>query len=301
MFLCVGFAVGQVYIPTGVSTQSGIVRNVPTSLVRLSADTLFTDGNRAFVAAEVPFHWLGGQRGLDGNQNRNGYSNNNNKNNNDDDDQNRRNSAGDNDGRRNDNRQDDVQRPTQNGANVESDLIRFANENRRSGESQSQNHNNNDQRLDAQQYKSFNQNGNDQSRSSAFNSEQLRTFDRAYNHRRADRYRANSADDAGRTDDRVYFDTKEQTNRRYWSIVITIEPLASPPRMTLILDKASATRTQWYFFSFEKCAHSHNTIYSLRMKSNNWSVNRRKDIPNCYHINCIWANNEFHSNRWNDR
>lgn len=50
----VGIAFGQVYIPTGLSSQSGIVRNVPTSVVRWPANAYLSDGNRAYVAAQLP-------------------------------------------------------------------------------------------------------------------------------------------------------------------------------------------------------------------------------------------------------
>lgn len=50
----VGIAFGQVYVPTGLSSQSGIVRNVPTSVVRWPANAYLSDGNRAYVAAQLP-------------------------------------------------------------------------------------------------------------------------------------------------------------------------------------------------------------------------------------------------------
>lgn len=52
--MLVGIAVAQVYIPTGVSTQSGIVRNVPTQIVRIPADTYINDGRQTYIAAQVP-------------------------------------------------------------------------------------------------------------------------------------------------------------------------------------------------------------------------------------------------------
>lgn len=55
----VGIAIAQVYIPTGVSTQSGIIRNVPSTVVRVPANTYITDGNRAYLTAQVtPFQFL---------------------------------------------------------------------------------------------------------------------------------------------------------------------------------------------------------------------------------------------------
>lgn len=53
--MLVGIACAQVYIPTGVSTQSGIVRNVPTQIVRIPADTYINDGRQTYLAAQVPF------------------------------------------------------------------------------------------------------------------------------------------------------------------------------------------------------------------------------------------------------
>lgn len=66
----VGITFGQVYIPTGVSTQSQILRNVPTSVVRVPANTYITDGNRAYLTAQVtPFQWVN-TRVNDDNKNR---------------------------------------------------------------------------------------------------------------------------------------------------------------------------------------------------------------------------------------
>lgn len=56
--MLVGIAVAQVYIPTGVSTQSGIVRNVPTQIVRIPADTYINDGRQTYLAAQVPLQIL---------------------------------------------------------------------------------------------------------------------------------------------------------------------------------------------------------------------------------------------------
>lgn len=59
MFVFIGITFAQVYIPTGVSTQSGILRNVPSSVVRIPANTYITDGNgRAYVATQVPLQLL---------------------------------------------------------------------------------------------------------------------------------------------------------------------------------------------------------------------------------------------------
>lgn len=62
----------QVYIPTGTSTQSGIVRNVPTHLVQWPANTYITSGNRAYVAAQLPLSVYGTRSNAD---NQNQYSN----------------------------------------------------------------------------------------------------------------------------------------------------------------------------------------------------------------------------------
>lgn len=69
MFVLVGITCAQVYIPTGVSTQSGIVRNVPTTVYRIPANTVLTDGQRAFVAAPVPWQWWANPRSNDDNRN----------------------------------------------------------------------------------------------------------------------------------------------------------------------------------------------------------------------------------------
>lgn len=70
--MLVGIAVAQVYIPTGVSTQSGIVRNIPTQIVRVPADTYISDGRQTYLAAQVPLQIL----------NHGTHNNNNNHNNN---------------------------------------------------------------------------------------------------------------------------------------------------------------------------------------------------------------------------
>lgn len=182
-----------------MSTQSGIVRNVPTTLVRLPADTLFTDGNRAFVAAEVPLHWANTQRGLGGSDNGNN-------------DDNRR---ADNEWRRHGNsKQDENHRASHNGGTrPQDDLIHFAEENSRSD--QNQHHNNDDQWTHSQQYNNFKQNDNEQTRTSPLNAEQMRTFNYRNHKQHAERYRTDSTEDLDRTDSHRQYDSNEQTNRRY--------------------------------------------------------------------------------------
>lgn len=67
--MLVGIAFAQVYVPTGVSTQSGIVRNVPTQFLRVPADTYITDGRQTYVAAQVPLQFF--NRGSTNNNNNN--------------------------------------------------------------------------------------------------------------------------------------------------------------------------------------------------------------------------------------
>lgn len=54
--MCILFGVcyGQVYIPTGVSSYSGIVRNIPTQYFRIPANTVLSDVNRAYIATALP-------------------------------------------------------------------------------------------------------------------------------------------------------------------------------------------------------------------------------------------------------
>lgn len=69
MFALVGITFAQVYVPTGVSTQSGIIRNVPTTYVRIPASTYITDGRQTYLAAQVPLQ-LVNTNFNDNNQNR---------------------------------------------------------------------------------------------------------------------------------------------------------------------------------------------------------------------------------------
>lgn len=78
VFVLVGIACAQVYIPTGVSTQSGIVRNVPTQIVRIPADTYINDGRQTYLAAQVPLQLFNNR----GQNNNNLYTTNTNTNNN---------------------------------------------------------------------------------------------------------------------------------------------------------------------------------------------------------------------------
>lgn len=178
-----------------MSTQSGIVRNVPTTLVRLPADTLFTDGNRAFVAAEVPLHWANSQRGLNGNGNN---------------DDNRR---ADSEWRRHDNSKPDENHRA--GNHPHDDLIHFAEENRQSDQNQNHNNNNDDQWRHSQQYKNFKSNDNEQTKTLPFNAEQMRTFNYRNHKQFAERYRTDSTEDLERTDSHRQYENNEQNNRRY--------------------------------------------------------------------------------------
>lgn len=54
----IGVCCAQIYIPSGLSTNSGIVRNVPTTFIRIPASTYLTDGNRAYLAAPIPFQFI---------------------------------------------------------------------------------------------------------------------------------------------------------------------------------------------------------------------------------------------------
>lgn len=136
----------QVYFPTGLSTQSGIVRNVPTSSFQLSADTFFTDGNRAFVAAEVPYRYVNQQYNS---QRNNGWTN---------------------FGSSNQQQQYQESYGTNSDDKLQ-ELVRYANENRRS--SQERSNFNNNQWKNSQQSRN-NQNENDSS--VPFNREQHRAF-----------------------------------------------------------------------------------------------------------------------------
>lgn len=73
--MLVGISVAQVFIPTGVSTQSGIVRNVPTQIVRIPADTYINDGRQTYLAAQVPLQFFNtNNRGTNNNNNNNLYT-----------------------------------------------------------------------------------------------------------------------------------------------------------------------------------------------------------------------------------
>lgn len=71
--LLIGVCCGQVYFPTGLSTNSGIVRNVPTNVLRIPANTLLSDGNRAYLAAPIPVQFYT-TRTNDDNDNKNRFT-----------------------------------------------------------------------------------------------------------------------------------------------------------------------------------------------------------------------------------
>lgn len=58
MCTLIGICCAQVYIPTSYSTSSGIVRNVPTTVLGIPANTYFSDGNRVFIAAQIPNQYI---------------------------------------------------------------------------------------------------------------------------------------------------------------------------------------------------------------------------------------------------
>lgn len=58
MCMLIGVCCAQVYIPTSYSTSSGIIRNVPTTLLGIPANTYFSDGNRVYIAAQIPNQYI---------------------------------------------------------------------------------------------------------------------------------------------------------------------------------------------------------------------------------------------------
>lgn len=56
--MLVGVCCAQVYVPTSYSTSSGIVRNVPTTLLGIPANAYFSNGNRVYIAAQIPNQYI---------------------------------------------------------------------------------------------------------------------------------------------------------------------------------------------------------------------------------------------------
>lgn len=58
MCILIGVCCAQVFIPTSYSSSSGIVRNVPTTLFGIPANTYFSYGNRVYIAAQIPNQYI---------------------------------------------------------------------------------------------------------------------------------------------------------------------------------------------------------------------------------------------------
>lgn len=191
MIVLIGAASAQVYIPTGFSTQSGIVRNVPTNSVQLSADTVFTDGQRAFVAAEVPFQYVSQRYSSQGNNAWIRFGSNNQQ-----------------------QQQQQYQGPyayRTNNDDKYQDLVRYANENRRSSSQEHNSNNSNDynQWKNSQQFRN-NQNENDLS--VPFNNEQSRAFSNSNNNNNNNNQNNNGNNDAAGYQNNQNSDLEYQNN-----------------------------------------------------------------------------------------
>lgn len=66
----VAYALPQVLIPTSVSHQSGIVRNIPTTLIGVPLNSVWNDRDRAAIVTQLQIDQLIQDR-LNNNQNRN--------------------------------------------------------------------------------------------------------------------------------------------------------------------------------------------------------------------------------------